>query len=583
MIERYESEAIRKIWNPENKFRKWLDVEIAVTEVWHAWGKVPDESMKNIRDNAGFDIRRIHEIENKVKHDVIAFLTSVEETIGSDSAYVHKGITSYDIVDTALSLLLRESLDVIIAKCESLKKVMLEGAFNYRDLVSIGRTHGIHAEPVVFGIKYLIWYEELVRNLERLKKARETISVGKISGSVGTYIHFSAEGEAAALKKLDLKPCRVSTQIVQRDRHMEVMFALAALGSAFEKIAVEIRHLQRTDVLEADEPFAKGQKGSSSMPHKRNPVKCERMSGFARLLRGNLNVAMENNVLWHERDISHSSAERVIFPDSFHLADLMADDVAFVLGGLVVYPDNVKRNLDITNEVYYSQRVLTLLLNKGIPRQKVYELVQENAMKSWTEKLSFRDLIMGDERISSLCTGDELEEAFTRCQSEAKAAFGPRLRQLDEMFQGRVSTRFSTTGTIEQAITDADVVVGAVLIPGASAPHLVTRDMLGLMKNRSVLVDVAIDQGGCFETSHATTHENPTYEVDGIIHYCVANMPGSVPLTSSYALGNATLPFGLDLANKGIAACEQDPHLAPGLNVHQGRIVNQAVAQSLGL
>lgn len=413
MIERYESGAIKKIWSPENKFRKWLDVEIAITEVWHGWGEVPDKSMENIRKNADFDIKRIDEIEKKVKHDVIAFLTSIEESIGTDSAYIHKGITSYDIVDTALSLLLKESLAHIIGGCETLRKTMLEGAFKYKDLVSIGRTHGIHAEPVVFGIKYLIWYEELNRNIERLKKALETISVGKISGSVGTYIHFPPEGEESALKKLDLEPCRVSTQIIQRDRHMELMFAIASLGSAFEKIAVEIRHLQRTDVLEAEEPFTKGQKGSSSMPHKRNPVKCERISGFARILRGNLTVAMENNVLWHERDISHSSAERVIFPDSFHLASLMVDDIKFVLEGLVVYPGNVKRNLDITNEVYYSQRVLTLLLDKGIPRQKVYEMVQDNAMRSWTEKESFRKLIMNDVDINELCTKEELEEAFS--------------------------------------------------------------------------------------------------------------------------------------------------------------------------
>ncbi len=413
MIERYESKEIKKIWSPENKFRKWLDVEIAITEVWHSWGDVPDKSMNNIRNNASFDIKRIDEIEKKVKHDVIAFLTSVEESIGSDSAYIHKGITSYDVVDTALSLLIKESLEHIIMKCESLKKTILDGAFKYKELVSIGRTHGIHAEPVVFGIKYLIWYEELKRNIDRLKKALKIISFGKISGSVGTYIHFPPKGEVSALKKLGLKPCKVSTQIIQRDRHMEVIFALASLGSAFEKIAVEIRHLQRTDVLEAEEPFVKGQKGSSSMPHKRNPVKCERISGFARLLRGNLNVAMENNVLWHERDISHSSAERVIFPDSFHLTDLMVDDIDFILGGLVVYPENVKRNLDITNEVYYSQRVLTLLLDKGIPRQQVYELVQENAMRSWTEKTSFRKLITEDPRIKELCGDEELIDAFS--------------------------------------------------------------------------------------------------------------------------------------------------------------------------
>ncbi len=413
MIERYEVDEIKKIWSPENKFRKWLDVEIAIAEVWHGWGEVPDESLKNIKDNADFGVSRIDEIEKKVKHDVIAFLTSVEEHIGKDSAYIHKGITSYDIVDTALSLLLRESLEFIIVKAEEFKRVLINKAFKYKDLISIGRTHGIHAEPVVFGIKYLIWYEEMGRNIDRLKKAVDTISVGKISGSVGTYIHFSPEGEDEALKKLDLKPCKVSTQIIQRDRHMEMMFALAALGSAIEKIATEIRHLQRTDVLEVEEPFTKGQKGSSSMPHKRNPVKCERISGFARLLRGNLTVAMENNVLWHERDISHSSAERVIFPDSFHLAAYMIKDIHYVIEGLSVYPENVKKNLDITNEVYYSQRVLTLLLDKGIPRQKVYELVQKNALESWTEKKGFRDLIFNDPEINSLCTAEELEDAFS--------------------------------------------------------------------------------------------------------------------------------------------------------------------------
>ncbi len=432
MIKRYEVEKIKKIWSPENKFRRWLDVEIAITEVWHSWGEVPDESLKNIKENANFDVLRIDEIEKKVKHDVIAFLTSVEEYIGKDSAYIHKGITSYDIVDTALSLLLRESLEYIIKEVEKFKKMLIKKAFLYKDLVSIGRTHGIHAEPVVFGIKYLIWYEEIGRNIDRLKKAVETISVGKISGSVGTYIHFPPEGEDEALKKLDLKPCKVSTQIIQRDRHMEVMFALASLGSAIEKIATEIRHLQRTDVLEVEEPFSKGQKGSSSMPHKKNPVKCERISGFARLLRGNLTVAMENNVLWHERDISHSSAERVIFPDSFHLAANMIKDIHYVIDGLSVYPENIKRNLDITNEVYYSQKVLTLLLDKGVPRQKVYELVQKNALESWTEKKGFRNLILQDPEINSLCSKNELEDAFS--QSALMSGIGKIFKRFEDEF-----------------------------------------------------------------------------------------------------------------------------------------------------
>jgi len=413
MIDRYQVEEITKIWSPENKFRKWLEVELAITEVWYEWGEVPEQSLKNIKEKANFDIHRINEIEKKVKHDVIAFLTSVEEYVGKDSAYIHKGITSYDIVDTALSLLIRESLEIIIKESEVLKEILIKKAFTYKNLPAIGRTHGIHAEPITFGVKYLIWYEEIKRNIQRLLKAKDTISVGKISGSVGTYIHFSPEGEEAALKKLNLAPCKVSSQIIQRDRHMEVMYALASLGSAIEKIAVEIRHLQRTEVLEVEEPFSKGQKGSSSMPHKRNPVNCERISGLARLLRGNLSVTFENNILWHERDISHSSAERVIFPDAFHTAAFMLKDIIKVIENLNVYPDNIKRNLEITHEVYYSQKVLTLLLSKGLPRQKVYELVQKNALESWTQKKSFRKLIFEDKEIKALCTPNELEEAFS--------------------------------------------------------------------------------------------------------------------------------------------------------------------------
>lgn len=414
MIDRYEVKEISTIWSSHNRFRKWLDVELAITEVWYEWGDVPEESFKNIKEKADFNVKRIDEIELKVKHDVIAFLTSVEEFVGKDSAYIHKGITSYDIVDTALSLLIRESLHFIIKNTKTLEDILIKKAFEYKDLVAIGRTHGIHAEPITFGVKYLIWYEEMKRNTERLKRALDIISVGKISGSVGTYIHFPPEGEKRALEKLDLTPCKVSSQIIQRDRHMEVMYALASLGSAIEKMAVEIRHLQRTEVLEVEEPFSKGQKGSSSMPHKRNPVKCERISGLARLLRGNLSVAFENNVLWHERDISHSSAERIIFPDAFHAAAFMLKDIISVMDGLNVYPENIKRNLDITKEVYFSQKILTLLLDKGIPRQKVYELVQANALESWTKKKSFRQLIFDDSEIAALCTREELEKAFSQ-------------------------------------------------------------------------------------------------------------------------------------------------------------------------
>lgn len=413
MVERYEAEAIARIWSEENKYRKWLEVELAVTEAWAEMGQVPAASLKRIRSRAAFDVGRIHEIEKKVKHDVIAFLTSVEESIGPDSAYVHKGITSYDVVDTALSLLIQESLREVIARCRTLKKVLLDKAFAYRDLPAIGRTHGVHAEPVAFGCRFLIWHEEMERNRQRLLRAKQATAVGKVSGSVGTYVHFPAAGEARALRRLGLRPCRVSSQVIQRDRHAEVMAALALLGTTLEKIAVEIRHLQRTEVLEAEEPFSRGQKGSSSMPHKRNPVRCERTSGLARLLRGHVGTALENNVLWHERDISHSSAERVIFPDAFHLAVFMLDDMTDVLKHLVVYPDNIRRNLELTQGVYFSQKVLTLLVEKGMARQQAYERVQALAMRSWLEKRRFRDLVLADAGIAACCSAAELEKVFS--------------------------------------------------------------------------------------------------------------------------------------------------------------------------
>ncbi len=413
MIDRYEAAEIARIWSEENKYRKWLDVEMAVTETWAEMGQVPASSLKNIRRHAAFDCGRIREIEKKVKHDVIAFLTSVEESIGPDSAYVHKGITSYDVVDTALSLLIQESLAVVLARCQALKKVLMEKALAYRDLPAIGRTHGIHAEPVAFGCRFLVWHEEVERGRQRLLRAGEATAVGKVSGSVGSYIHFPAAGEVKALRRLGLKACKVSTQVIQRDRHAEVITALALLATTLEKIAVEIRHLQKTEVLEAEEPFTRGQKGSSSMPHKRNPVRCERVSGLARVLRGHVSVALENNVLWHERDISHSSAERIIFPDAFHLAVFMLDDMTDVLKNLVVYPENIRRNLELTRGVYFSQKVLTLLVEKGMARQRAYELVQAQAMRSWLEKRSFRDLVLADPAIAGACSRAELEKAFS--------------------------------------------------------------------------------------------------------------------------------------------------------------------------
>jgi adenylosuccinate lyase len=413
VIDRYEAAEIARIWSEENKYRKWLDVEMAVCETWAEMGQVPAASLKNIRENIAFDRGRIGQIEKKVKHDVIAFLTSLEESIGRDSAYIHKGITSYDVVDTALSLLIQESLALVLSKSGELAKTILEMAFAYKDLPAIGRTHGIHAEPIVFGCKFLLWHEEMERDRRRLLRAKEVTAVGKISGSVGTYIHFPASGEEKALQRLGLRACRVSSQIIQRDRHAEVILALALLGTTLEKIAVEIRHLQKTEALEVEEPFSRGQKGSSSMPHKRNPVRCERISGLARILRGHAAVALENNILWHERDISHSSAERIIFPDSFHLAVFMLDDMNDILKNLAVYPENIRRNLELTHEVYFSQKVLTLLLDKGLARQQAYELVQNMALRSWQEKRSFRELVLADPAILAVCAAAELEKAFS--------------------------------------------------------------------------------------------------------------------------------------------------------------------------
>jgi adenylosuccinate lyase len=413
VIDRYQAADIARIWSEENKYRKWLDVELAVTATWAEMGRVPPASLRNIRRRAAFDCQRIRAIEKKVKHDVIAFLTSLEESLGPDSAYVHMGITSYDVVDTALSLLIQESLAAVLERCLALKKVLWQKALAYRDLPAIGRTHGIHAEPIAFGCKFLIWHEEVERGRQRLQRAREATAVGKVSGSVGTYIHFPAAGEVKALRRLGLKACRVSSQVIQRDRHAEVIAALALLGTTLEKIAVEVRHLQRTEVLEAEEPFTRGQKGSSSMPHKRNPVRCERVSGLARILRGHVAVALENNVLWHERDISHSSAERVIFPDSFHLAAFMLDDITDVLRHLVVYPENIRRNLELTQGVFFSQKVLTLLVAKGMARQRAYELVQAQAMRAWLEKRSFRDLVLADPAIAAACSRAEIEKAFS--------------------------------------------------------------------------------------------------------------------------------------------------------------------------
>lgn len=426
MIERYTNPEMGAVWTEDNKYRRWLDVEIAVCEAWTKLGKIPAPALRRIKDKAGFEVKRIEEIEKVVKHDIIAFLSSVAEKAGKDSRFIHLGLTSYDVVDTALSLLLRESLEKIRKRLVDLKKVLRREALKHKKTICMGRTHGIHAEPVTFGFKVLVWCAEIGRHIDRVDRAIDVISVGRISGSVGTYIHLDPRVEIAALKKLGLRPAPVSTQVLQRDRHAEVLSVLALVASTLEKFAVEIRHLQRSEVLEVEEPFTKGQKGSSSMPHKKNPVRCERISGLARLVRGHLQVAFENIPLWHERDISHSSAERVIFPDSFTLTDFMLTESIDIIGNWRVHPEAMKRNIRATRGLIFSQRVLLALTQKGVLRDDAYPLVQKNSLKAWDEALDFKALVLADPDISKTLSPAEIEECFS---------LQPYLEKIDYIFE----------------------------------------------------------------------------------------------------------------------------------------------------
>jgi len=426
MIERYTNPEMGVVWTEDNKFRKWLDVEIAICEAWAKLGKIPAPALKRIKTQAGFDVKRIEEIERVVKHDIIAFLSSVAEKVGEDSRFIHLGLTSYDIVDTSLSLLVRESLEKIRKRLIELKKILKKEALKHKKTICMGRTHGVHAEPVTFGFKVLVWFEEIKRHIVRVEHAIDVISVGRISGSVGTYIHLDPRVEVHALKKLGLKPAPVSTQVLQRDRHAEVMSVLAIIASTLEKFAVEIRHLQRSEVFELEEPFTTGQKGSSSMPHKKNPVRCERISGLARLVRGNLHVALENIPLWHERDISHSSAERVIFPDSFILADFMLTETIDIIKNWRVHPENMKRNIQATRGLIFSQSVLLAMTRKGIGRDEAYHLVQRNSLKAWNENLDFKELVLADPDIRKTLTPKEIEECFS---------LKPYLEKIDYIFE----------------------------------------------------------------------------------------------------------------------------------------------------
>jgi adenylosuccinate lyase len=414
------------IWESANRFKIWLRIEILATEAWAECGAVPKDALEEIRTKAGFDIARIDAIEREVKHDVIAFLTSVTEHVGPAARYLHLGLTSSDILDTALACQMREAADLLLEDIAGVERILADLAVKYKNTVMIGRTHGIHAEPTTFGLKLAMWLMEMRRARERVQCAKEVASYGKLSGAVGTFANVSPRIEEYVCERLGLKPEPISTQIIQRDRHAEYLAMLAIVGASLDKFATEIRHLQRTEVREVEEPFSEGQKGSSAMPHKRNPVACEQISGLSRILRSNAQAALENVALWHERDISHSSAERVILPDSTILLDHLLVRFREVLEGMRVYPEGMRRNLNATRGVIFSQQVLLALAKAGASRESAYRMVQRNAMCAWEEGGEFRLLLLKDPDVRAVLSEGEIESCFD---------LGYHVRHVDEIFR----------------------------------------------------------------------------------------------------------------------------------------------------
>jgi len=412
MIERYSLAEMAAIWQDEFKFKTMLEIELLVLEALTKEKKIPLSSFRRIQKRAGFDIGRIKELEAKTQHDVVAFVNCVAERLKDDARYLHAGLTSSDLLDTTLGVQLKAASQILKKKIKELSFLLATKARQYKEMVCIGRTHGIHAEPTTLGVKFALWYDEMARNLERFEQAEKAVSVGKISGAVGTYANIGPEVEKHVCRKLGLRPARVSTQIIQRDIYAQFLTTLAIIGASLEKFATEIRHLQRTEVLEVEEPFGQDQKGSSAMPHKRNPVICERICGLARILRGNALVALEDINLWHERDISHSSCERVILPDSTLALDYMLHKFIEVIKGLKVYPDNMLKNLVLTRGLIFSQRVLLALMDKGLTRQKAYDLVQRQAMRCWQEGSDFKENLAKDKEISQYLKEEEFAEIF---------------------------------------------------------------------------------------------------------------------------------------------------------------------------
>jgi len=412
VIPRYTRKRLQEIWSDENRYRKWLDVEIAACEAWAKLGKIPKKSLETIRRKAGFSVERIDEIEAATRHDVIAFVSCVAEHVGDDARFIHMGLTSSDVLDTAYALLLKESGEVLVDDIRAFMDVLKRRAYEFKDTPAMGRSHGIHAEPITFGLKFALWHAEMERNLERMKRANEVVSYGKVSGAVGTFANVPPEVETHVCKRLGLKPAPISTQVLQRDRHAEFFATLAIIGATAEKIAIEIRHLQRTEVLEAMEPFGRGQKGSSAMPHKKNPIGSENITGLARLLRGYCVSAIENVALWHERDISHSSVERVIGPDATTVLDFMLVRLTGIIDGLVVFPENIRKNLDLTGGLWHSQNVLLALVEKGVARDTAYAWVQRNALKVWEKNADFKALLKKDRDIVKVLGTKEIDDLF---------------------------------------------------------------------------------------------------------------------------------------------------------------------------
>ena len=425
MIRRYTHPEMGRIWSDQRKYETWLQVEVAAAEAMARAGIVPAEAARDIRERGAFDIARIEAIEETTQHDVIAFTTAVAEHVGPSARWLHFGMTSSDVIDTAQALQMREACDLILKGVDGLMQAVQARAEEHRRTPMIGRTHGVHAEPMTFGLKLALWYAELARDVVRIRQARDVISVGKLSGAVGTFAHLPPEVEADACRTLGLEPAPVASQVIQRDRHAELMSALAITASSLEKFALEIRGLQKTEIGEVEEPFAKGQKGSSAMPHKRNPIGCEQIVGLARLLRGNAVAAFENNALWHERDISHSSVERVILPDSFIALDHMLRRFTRIVSGMVVYPERMRENMDRSRGVVFSGTVLLELAQRGVSREQSYEWVQRNAMRAFHEQRDFKDLLLADPDVGRVLNRAEIEHAFD---------LNAQLRHVDHVF-----------------------------------------------------------------------------------------------------------------------------------------------------